>query len=81
MRAEEYFRAIGLGDNDAAAAEERARHFATLYEIATAVQTEQDARTMLSRAMDVLLHVVGAERGSVAIGIVASGSHMPVAMS
>jgi signal transduction histidine kinase len=75
MRAEDYFQALGLGDEtllepdarNLARLLRRTRSFAILSEIAKAIQKETDPHEMLQRVLDTLLKVTRAERGHAAV--------------
>jgi signal transduction histidine kinase len=75
MRAEDYFSALGLGDEtllepdkgDIATLLKRTRSFAILADIAKAIQREHDANQMLDRVLDILLKVTRGDRGHAAL--------------
>jgi signal transduction histidine kinase len=75
MLAEDYFTAIGLGDQtllDAGADKvellsKKTRNFAILYEVSRAMQEAHDPEHLLARILDLILKVSHADRGYVAL--------------
>ncbi len=73
---DELFSEMGIGETDRYAAVDgskveflvqQTRNFATLHEISKALQSEQDPQEMLEGVMDLVLRVVNADRGYVAL--------------
>ncbi|MCK6549161.1 ATP-binding protein [Myxococcota bacterium] len=75
MRAEDYFRSLGLGEDTLHELRtdtldvilRRTRDFAVLHEVSKAVQRETDPEQMLQRVLALLLEVTKADRGYAAL--------------
>lgn len=82
MLADEYFEAIGAGNTDQSSAQDKShveflvqqtRNFAVLFEISKALQVGDEPMLVMKRVLDVVLKVIRADRGFIAV--LDSGGH------